>query len=291
MKTRFSEARKIRASKLRYIHFTDAEGALGMVKEKRIWQSSDAGHAVYAVAVGGSFVSGVQQTKMGRAKKRDVAVLFTTNEFPDVLYPEEVLWHKPSIKTTSIKIIPVWKARTMLDGSLVKDDTLTGIPAHPSTMDWEHGRVRGGKVLPVARVEGVMRALFTEGERHALRESGYEVGRVVRRGPTGEVLPDLPEPHGRDAVIILTAVKGHARAARALVSKAIKKVLRVRKWHTEPHYVHFTSGHEMGSYGGGKDGRYTLRVTDAEMTKLSNEISRAAKAAGWSGAPVDIYHD
>lgn len=38
------EARKVRASKLRYIHFTDAKGALGIVKEKRIWHSDYAAH-------------------------------------------------------------------------------------------------------------------------------------------------------------------------------------------------------------------------------------------------------
>lgn len=134
---------KIRASKIQYLHFTDAKGALGMVKEKKIWKSDYAAPAVYAVAVGGAYSPGVQLSKMGRAPRgRDVAILFTTDEFPDVLHPEEVLWHKKEIRVKSARIIPVARAIKLLDGSLVSDDTLRGVPAHPSDFDWETGRVR-----------------------------------------------------------------------------------------------------------------------------------------------------
>lgn len=144
---------KIRASKIQYIHFTDAKGALGMVKEKKIWQSDYAAPAVYAVAVGGSYSPGVQLSKMGRAPKgRDVAILFTTDEFPDVLNPEEVLWYKKEIRVKTAKIIPTARAIRLLDDSLVVDDTLKVIPAHPSTFDWEAGRVRTPERKPVGRV-------------------------------------------------------------------------------------------------------------------------------------------
>lgn len=150
------EARKIRASKLQYIHFTDAAGALGMLKEKAIWQSEWAAPAVYAIAVGGTYRPKVQQHKLGRAKERGVAVLFTTNEFPDTLRPEQVMWHKDKIKTTSIKIIPMWKALKMLDGSMVtgrrKRERLVGIPRHPSTGSGIP--VRSDEPYPVARVDG-----------------------------------------------------------------------------------------------------------------------------------------
>lgn len=143
---------KIRASKLQYVHFTDAKGALGMVKQKKIWQSDYAAPAVYAVAVGGSYSPGVQLSKLGRAPRgRDVAILFTTNEFPDVLNPEEVLWHKREIRVKTAKIIPASRAIRLLDDSLVTDDTLRGVPAHPSTFDWDKGRVRSGERKPVGR--------------------------------------------------------------------------------------------------------------------------------------------
>lgn len=78
------------------------------------------------------------------------------------LYPEQVMWHKGSIKTTSIKIIPMWKALKMLDGSLVRMrpgsrrvGDLVGVPRHPSTQDWSQGGkpVRSDKPYPVARVD------------------------------------------------------------------------------------------------------------------------------------------
>jgi hypothetical protein len=144
---------KIRASKLKYIHFTDEAGALGMVKEKKIWQSDYAGRAVYAVAVGGTFMPGVQLSKAGRAPKgRTVAILFTTDEFPDIVYPEEVLWHKKEIRVKSARIITVEKAKRLLDSSLVKDDELTGIPVHPSTSSWEAGKVRSKERMPTGRL-------------------------------------------------------------------------------------------------------------------------------------------
>lgn len=146
----FEAKGSIRASKLQYIHFTDSEGALGMVKEKRIWKSSYAADAVYAIAVGGTYVPGVQQSKMGRAKSRDVAILFTTDEFPDTISPEEVIWHKPEIAIKTARIIPIWKATKLLDGSLVKDDTLVGVPQHPSTFDWDVGRIRSPNKQPTA---------------------------------------------------------------------------------------------------------------------------------------------
>lgn len=157
---RIMEARKIRASKLKYIHFTDTAGALGMLTKKEIWQSNWAEDAVYAVAVGGEYNANTQRHKLGRATERDVAVLFTTNEFPDVLKPWQVLWHKPAIKTTSIKIIPMSQALKMLDGSLVKGRRkrtfLTGVPQHPAEMDWQKGQmVRSDQKVTVARMESI----------------------------------------------------------------------------------------------------------------------------------------
>jgi len=131
-----------------------------MLTKKEIWQSNWAEEAVYAVAVGGEYNANTQRHKLGRATERDVAVLFTTNEFPDVLKPWQVLWHKPAIKTTSIKIIPMSQALKMLDGSLVKGRRkrtfLTGVPQHPAEMDWQKGQmVRSDQKVTVARMESI----------------------------------------------------------------------------------------------------------------------------------------
>jgi hypothetical protein len=133
--------RKIRPKQLRYLHFTDETGALAMIKEKKLLASSYIS-GVYAIAVGGANVPGVQQSKMGRAGHRKVAILFTTDELPDSVFPEEVVWSKPSIRLRTAKILPTKRALAMLDGSkVVRDpedsmkDTIAGIPHHPTRQD------------------------------------------------------------------------------------------------------------------------------------------------------------
>ena len=137
---------KIRTSKLQYVHFTDAKGALGMVKRKELDKCSYT-DGVYAIAVGGVYVPSVQRTKMGRAKSRDVAILFTTDELPDIADVEEVIWHKSKIRLKTAKIIPIHQAIRLLDGRLVKEledwppEELRSpvgdgrYPRHPSTKD------------------------------------------------------------------------------------------------------------------------------------------------------------
>lgn len=99
-----------------YIHFTDAEGAQGIKKTRKLWKSSII-EGVYAVAVGAPSVPGVQQTKLGRAKSRNIAVYFTTNILPDYCYPEECVWLTDEIPVTVIKTIPTQEALNDLDGA------------------------------------------------------------------------------------------------------------------------------------------------------------------------------
>lgn len=94
----------------------------------------------------------------------------------------------------------------------------------------------------------------------------------------------------RPACIIIQAAKGHRKAAKGLVGRAIRKALGVRKWHTEPHMVSYVSEAEIRSYGG-RDSRFTLSVTDDEMSRFGDVVVAMAKAEGWSEAPVDCYHD
>jgi len=56
-----------------YIHFTDSAGAQAIKDSRALWKSSFV-DGIYAVAKGGAFVPGVQQTSLGRAKSREIAV-------------------------------------------------------------------------------------------------------------------------------------------------------------------------------------------------------------------------
>jgi hypothetical protein len=98
-----------------YIHFTDSKGALGIYKSKELWSSSFI-EGVYAVAVGAPSVPEVQQTRLGRAKSRDVAVLFTTTELPNYCYPEECVWIAEKIPIKVVNILPTKNALKYLNG-------------------------------------------------------------------------------------------------------------------------------------------------------------------------------
>jgi len=104
-----------------YIHFTDDEGLDGILQTKELIESSIV-TGVYAVAVGGAHVPGVQETYLGRAKHRKKAVLFSTYDYPDLVFPEEVLWKKPKIKLRTAVEIPYHKAKRLLDSSKVWED-------------------------------------------------------------------------------------------------------------------------------------------------------------------------
>lgn len=104
-----------------YVHFTDEEGVKKILESKELWKSSYVS-SVYAVAVGGAHVPGVQETSHGRPKNRKSAVLFSTYDYPDLVYPEEVLWEKDKIKLRTVVEIPYRKAVKLLDDSKVWED-------------------------------------------------------------------------------------------------------------------------------------------------------------------------
>lgn len=100
-----------------YIHFTDAIGAQAIKDSGALWKSSFI-DGIFAVAKGGVFVPGVQQTKLGRAKSRDIAVYFTAMDLPDYCMPEECVWKRDSLLIDNIEIKPASDAEIDLDGSL-----------------------------------------------------------------------------------------------------------------------------------------------------------------------------
>ena len=120
---------------MRYIHFTDEAGARDIVDTGLLLKSSIL-DGVFAVAEGGSYIPGVQQTKLGRAKSRDAAVVFETDELPDTAFAEEVIWHLQKLPIRNAQIVSAKEARSLLDNSLpIKMDDTLDIPLHPSVTD------------------------------------------------------------------------------------------------------------------------------------------------------------
>lgn len=117
---------------VRYVRFASEEGAYATVKAKKVKESTYI-EGIYAVAEGGTYVPGVV---LGKNRDREWAVVFKTKQFPNAVYPEEVIWYGKSIPITSAKVVPASEARKLLTGSRVVtvrgDETLKGIPWHPT---------------------------------------------------------------------------------------------------------------------------------------------------------------
>lgn len=123
-------------NEVRYVHFTSPEHAQDIQKSGKLLPSSyvGGGNAVFAVVAGGRYVPGVQQSYHGRTKDRSVAVIFSSSEIPDTAFPEEVIWHLPSLPISDIKIVPAQEGIKLLDGSIPeKPDGTLDIETHPST--------------------------------------------------------------------------------------------------------------------------------------------------------------
>lgn len=99
-----------------YLHFTSEADAKAIVASGELWECSFVS-GVYAVAVGGELVPGVQATKLGRAKDRTFAVVFTTEEAPACVFPEEVIWRTKSLKIQGF-VVPAAEAQALLKVSL-----------------------------------------------------------------------------------------------------------------------------------------------------------------------------
>lgn len=122
---------------MKYVHFTSPEDAKKIVESGFLWKSSYV-NGVYAVVAGGSFVPGVQHTKLGRTSNRSTAVVFETDELPDVAFPEEVIWHMDRLPIRDAVIMPAAQASKLLDGSIpANSDDWLEIPVHPSKMDFK----------------------------------------------------------------------------------------------------------------------------------------------------------
>ena len=110
---------------LDYIHFTSADHARQIAADRCLLES-EITPGVYAVAVGGVSVPGLQKTRLGRVKEeRDSAVIFRTKALPKIAHPEEVIWSgqtcsggRRGIDIEVLDVIPASAAVAMLDDSL-----------------------------------------------------------------------------------------------------------------------------------------------------------------------------
>jgi hypothetical protein len=102
-----------------FVHFTSRPAAEAILASGQLSLSNVVVNAVFAVAVGGVAVPGVQHDYTGR---RNVAVLFATDSAPDTLFPEEVIWHRT-------KPLPIRDA--VLISATEADALLTGAPGIP----------------------------------------------------------------------------------------------------------------------------------------------------------------
>jgi hypothetical protein len=94
----------------------------------------------------------------------------------------------------------------------------------------------------------------------------------------------------RPACFIVEAATGDVRAARGLVSRAIRSV--VPNAGAFPHSMTYYSARELRQLGNGDAApRYVVNITDAQFDKICEAAHVAALADGWNEAPMDAYHD
>lgn len=99
---------------MKYVHFTDAEGAR-LIKESKKLLASSLINGVYAVNLEtGYYVPGVQETTLGRPTNRQTAVIFETDAVPAYEYEEESVWHADYIDIKNVIITSSKEAASML---------------------------------------------------------------------------------------------------------------------------------------------------------------------------------
>lgn len=95
-----------------YIHFTSLTDAQAIVDSGELrsgnWDSA------YAIVEGGAFVPTVQHTELGVAANREHAVVFTTSDNPDCVFPEETVWKSGRVKLTEALVVTAVEAVELL---------------------------------------------------------------------------------------------------------------------------------------------------------------------------------
>jgi hypothetical protein len=103
-----------------FLHYTDPVSAANIVATGHLNLSHTICDAVYAVAVGGRHVPSVQHAHTGA---RDVAVLFACDTTPDIIFPEECIWHRQKpLAIRTPQIVCSTEADQLLDDSAAIPD-------------------------------------------------------------------------------------------------------------------------------------------------------------------------
>jgi predicted GNAT family acetyltransferase len=180
----------------KYIHFTDLESAK-VIKETGVLFSSSIVEGVYAIAVGGHYVPGVQLTKLGRPKNREVAVIFTTKELPKIAYVEEVIWDSEVINIDVLDIIPANEAIKLLDESIpVLGDDILDIPFRVKSQIYDALKKTIKEILKLPE--------YSDADESSLRSFIEEYKSVTNNNPFG--LPNdrywyIGEVDGNDCLV------------------------------------------------------------------------------------------
>ena len=91
----------------------------------------------------------------------------------------------------------------------------------------------------------------------------------------------------RDTCIILCAAPGSVRAAKSVVTRALRKVLG-RGYAGAP----WSCNYNVGAHYEDADSRWLLQTTDAEWDALMAAIkAEFAADGGWDRVPLDCYRD
>lgn len=98
----------------------------------------------------------------------------------------------------------------------------------------------------------------------------------------------------RTAYIYIDAPPCDIQAARGLVGKTLRESLGIRKWRENPHFVVYRSVQQSIKDGVPRESTrplYNVDLTNDEMQIFGAALVRNAQREGWTGPPVDIYHD
>ena len=92
----------------------------------------------------------------------------------------------------------------------------------------------------------------------------------------------------RTACIILTAKTGDVRSAKAVFNRVARQVLG-DKYQGDPWGCGYWRPADMDDPKASP--RWMLEVNDVEYAALVSAFGPAYAAAGWTGVPLDCYHD
>jgi len=104
---------------------------------------------------------------------------------------------------------------------------------------------------------------------------------------------EFDEPKRRGAVVSIEAYSGDINDARGALGDAIRSVLGVKRWQTDPHFVTYeTVADRRNDEVQYPDPRYLFDVTPDELEAVMEQAKKNARKRGFFDLmPFDVYHD